>query len=124
MYRAPVEDIAHTLNHVVGLDAALSKGLFGDSAPISSKRSSPRPAALRRGDRAAGARWAIRGAVLKGCAFTRRPAGLPLSPLDRGRLERSSRPGEHGGQGLPASLAMAAMEMWNSGSLSFGLGRC
>ena len=33
-----------------------------------------------------------------------------------------SGPVEFGGQGLPVSLNVAAFEMWNSGSMAFGLG--
>jgi acyl-CoA dehydrogenase len=33
-----------------------------------------------------------------------------------------SGPEEFGGQGLPAMLGVAALEMWNSGSMAFALG--
>src|SRR5690606_19014923 len=33
-----------------------------------------------------------------------------------------SGPVDHGGQGLPTMLAVAAMEMWNSGAMAFALG--
>ncbi len=32
-YRAPVSDIAFTMRHVAGLDAAAAEGLYGDLTP-------------------------------------------------------------------------------------------
>lgn len=124
MYRAPVEDIAHTLNHVVGIEAALAGGAFGDlgsdlvEAILSEagRFATDEIAPLRTvGDR--------QGAVLKDAAVTTPPGWKELySRWTEGGWNGLAGPVEHGGQGLPASLAMAAMEMWNSGSLSFGLG--
>ena len=33
-----------------------------------------------------------------------------------------SAPADYGGQGLPTMLGVAALEMWNSGSMAFGIG--
>jgi acyl-CoA dehydrogenase len=124
MYRAPVEDITHTLTHIVGLDAALAGGAFGDLTSDlveailaeAGRFATEEIAPLRKvGDTV--------GAVLKDAAVTTPPGWKDLyHRWTEGGWNGLAGPVEHGGQGLPASLAMAAMEMWNSGSLSFGLG--
>jgi alkylation response protein AidB-like acyl-CoA dehydrogenase len=124
MYRAPVEDIAFTLKHVAGLKAALDAGALGDltedlvdailaeAGRFATEEIAP---LAKVGDE--------QGAVLKDAAVTM-PAGW--KELYRRWIEGGwnglSGPEEYGGQGLPMMLGVAALEMWNSGSMAFALG--
>ena len=124
MYRAPVDEIAFTLKHVAGLKEALDAGLLGDLSEDladavleeAGRFATEEIAPLRAvGDR--------QGAVLEGAAV-RMPDGwkaLYRRWIDGG-WNALSGPAEFGGQGLPAMLAVAAIEMWNSGSLAFAIG--
>ncbi|WP_430910634.1 acyl-CoA dehydrogenase [Methylobacterium sp. sgz302541] len=122
-YRPPVAEMAFTMRHVAGLDAAIAAGAHGDLAPEDAV------------------------AVLKEAA---RLAGSVIAPLDRagdrygakltdgkvatapgwrtayqafvdGGWNGLGAPVEHGGQGLPHLLSAACNEMWNGASLAFGL---
>ncbi|WP_421361924.1 acyl-CoA dehydrogenase [Agrobacterium rosae] len=123
MYLAPVDDIAFTLKHVAGLKAALEQGAFGDLdedtvdailheagrfathevaplAEIGDKQGSKLvDGAVRTPDGWAGLyrRWA------------------------EGGWNGLTAPEEFGGQALPHLLNVAALEMWNSGSMAFAL---
>ncbi|MGG7516488.1 acyl-CoA dehydrogenase [Allorhizobium undicola] len=124
MYKAPVEDIAFTLKHVAGLGPALRAGVFGDLAEdlvdaileeagrFSAEEIVPLAA---KGD-GQGARLTEKGVVLPdGWADLYRrwaEGGWNGLALDAG----------FGGQGLPHMLNVAALEMWNGGSMSFTLG--
>ncbi|WP_394890736.1 acyl-CoA dehydrogenase [Mesorhizobium sp. AaZ16] len=124
MYRAPVEEIAFTLKHVAGLKPALDNGALGDltedlvDAILSEagRFASEEIAPLAKiGDE--------KGAVLKDAAVTT-PAGW--KELYRRWVEGGwnglSAPEEYGGQALPMMLGVAALEMWNSGSMAFAIG--
>ncbi|MEQ1951011.1 acyl-CoA dehydrogenase [Mesorhizobium sp. CN2-181] len=124
MYRAPVDEIAFTLKHVAGLKAALDAGSLGDLSEDvadavlaeAGRFATDEVAPLRAlGDR--------QGAVLEGSSV-RMPDGwkeLYRRWIDGG-WNALSGPVEFGGQGLPTMLAVAAIEMWNSGSMAFGIG--
>lgn len=124
MYRAPVDEIAFTLKHVAGLKPALDSGQFdelgedvADAVLSEAGRFATEEVAplYRAGDR--------EGAVLKEAAVTTPPG---WKALYRRWIEAGwnglSAPTEHGGQGLPVMLGMAALEMWNSGAMAFGIG--
>ncbi|MCZ4288321.1 acyl-CoA dehydrogenase [Hoeflea alexandrii] len=124
MYRAPVDEIAHTLKSVAGLRKALETGRFGDLGEDlvdailaeAGRFSSDEVAPLNEiGDK--------HGAVLKDGAVTTPPGWKELyrSWIDGG-WNGLTGPEEYGGQGLPMLLSVAALEMWNSGSLAFGIG--
>ncbi|EHK53799.1 acyl-CoA dehydrogenase [Allomesorhizobium alhagi] len=124
MYRAPVEDIAFTLKHVAGLKAALDTGALGDltedlvDAILSEagRFATEEIAPLAKiGDE--------QGAVLKDAAVTM-PAGWKelYKRWTEGGWNGLSAPEEYGGQGLPMMLGVAALEMWNSGSMAFAVG--
>ncbi|MDX8445916.1 acyl-CoA dehydrogenase family protein [Mesorhizobium captivum] len=124
MYRAPVEDIAFTLKHVAGLKPALDAGTFGDlgedlvDAILSEagRFASEEVAPLYKiGDE--------HGAVLKDASVTTPPGWKELYRrwIDGG-WNALSGPEEFGGQGLPTMLAVAALEMWNSAAMAFGIG--
>ena len=124
MYRAPVDEIAFTLKHVAGLKPALDAGCSATSTEDlvdaileeAGRFATDEVTPLRTvGDR--------QGAVLDGSAV-RMPDGW--RDLYRRWIEGGwnalSAPVEFGGQGLPAMLGIAALEMWNSGSMAFGIG--
>lgn len=124
MYRAPVDEIAFTLKHVAGLQPALEAGRFGDLGDElvdailqeAGRFATEEIAPLRRiGDE--------QGAVWKDAAVTT-PAGW--KELYRSWIEGGwnalSGPEEFGGQALPMTLGVAALEMWNSGSMAFAIG--
>jgi len=124
MYRAPVDEIAHTLKSVAGLRKALETGRFGDLGEDlvdailaeAGRFSSDEIAPLNEiGDK--------HGAVLKDGAVTTPPGWKKLyQDWIEGGWNGLTGPEEFGGQGLPMLLSVAALEMWNSGSLAFGIG--
>ncbi|RWX65099.1 acyl-CoA dehydrogenase [Mesorhizobium sp. M4B.F.Ca.ET.089.01.1.1] len=124
MYKAPVEDISFTLKHVAGLKPALDAGTFGDlgedivdailaeAGRFASEEVAP---LYKIGDE--------HGAVLRDAAVTMPPGWKELYRrwIDGG-WNALSGPEEFGGQGLPTMLAVAALEMWNSAAMAFGIG--
>ena len=124
MYRAPVDEIAFTLKHVAGLKTAIDGGRLGELSEDlvdailaeAGRFASDEIAPLHRvGDQ--------QGASLKDGAVTM-PAGWKelYSRWIDGGWNALSGPEEFGGQGLPTMLGVAALEMWNSGSMAFGIG--
>ncbi|UUP18763.1 acyl-CoA dehydrogenase [Nitratireductor thuwali] len=124
MYRAPVNEIAHTLNHVAGMKKALEDGLYGDLSEDLVG------AILEEAGRFAGEEVAPlarigdeKGAVLEDGAVTMPPGWRELyRNWCEGGWNALAAPPQWGGQGLPMTLAAAAMEMWNSGSMAFAIG--
>ncbi|MGO4133927.1 acyl-CoA dehydrogenase [Rhizobium brockwellii] len=123
MYKAPVEEIAFTLKHVAGMGEAISKGLLGDLGEDlvdailaeAGRFATEEVAPLAEiGDRQ-GARL-IDGEV-------RLPDGW--RDLYRhwiaGGWNGLTALEAFGGQALPHMLNVAALEMWNSGSMAFAL---
>ncbi|TAX54477.1 acyl-CoA dehydrogenase [Rhizobium leguminosarum] len=123
MYKAPVEEIAFTLKHVAGMGEAMSKGLLGDLGEDlvdailaeAGRFATEEVAPLAEiGDRQ-GARL-IDGEV-------RLPDGW--RDLYRhwiaGGWNGLTALEAFGGQALPHMLNVAALEMWNSGSMAFAL---
>jgi acyl-CoA dehydrogenase len=124
MYLAPIEDIAFTLKHVAGLKPALEAGRFGDlgedilAAVLNEagRFATDEVAPLYKlGDE--------RGAVLEAAKVTTPPGWKELYRrwIDGG-WNALSGPEEYGGQALPTMVAVAALEMWNSASMAFGIG--
>jgi alkylation response protein AidB-like acyl-CoA dehydrogenase len=124
MYRAPVEDIAFTLKHVAGLKAAMEGGALGDLGEDlvdailgeAGRFATEEVAPLRKaGDET--------GAVLKDAVVTMPPGWRELyRRWIEGGWNALSGAQQFGGQGLPTMLAVAALEMWNSASMAFGIG--
>ncbi|MBX5168086.1 MULTISPECIES: acyl-CoA dehydrogenase [unclassified Rhizobium] len=123
MYKAPVEEIAFTLKHVAGMGEAISAGLLRDLGEDlvdailaeAGRFATEEVAPLADiGDRQ-GARL-IDGEV-------RLPDGW--RDLYRnwiaGGWNGLTAPEAFGGQALPHMLNVAALEMWNSGSMAFAL---
>ncbi|TIL41202.1 acyl-CoA dehydrogenase [Mesorhizobium sp.] len=124
MYRAPVEEIAFTLKHVAGLKPALDAGTFGDLGEDLVD------AILAEAGRFAGEEVVPlykvgdeQGLVLSGAAVTMPPGWKELYRrwIDGG-WNALSAPEEFGGQALPTMLGVAALEMWNSAAMAFGIG--
>jgi alkylation response protein AidB-like acyl-CoA dehydrogenase len=124
MYRAPVAEIAHTLKHVAGLSAALDKGQLGDLSEDlvdaileeAGRFATEEVTPLRKvGDEV--------GAVWKEGDVTMPPGWRDVyHRWIEGGWNALAGPVDHGGQGLPTMLSVAALEMWNSGSMAFALG--
>jgi acyl-CoA dehydrogenase len=124
MYRAPVSDISFTLKHVAGLSAAIESGMLGELSEDlvdaileeAGKFATEEITPLREiGDR--------EGARLENAEVTMPPGWKDLyHRWIGGGWNALSGPEEYGGQGLPAMIAVAALEMWNSGSMAFAIG--
>ncbi|NTF31046.1 acyl-CoA dehydrogenase [Rhizobium skierniewicense] len=123
MYLAPVDDIAFTLKHVAGLKVALEQGAFGDldeetvdailheAGRFATEEVAP---LAEIGDRQ-GSR------IVDGVVRT--PDGWAdlYRRWAEGGWNGLTAPEEFGGQALPHLLNVAALEMWNSGSMAFAL---
>ncbi len=124
MYRAPVAEIAYTLKHAAGLKAALDENRLGDLTEDLAD------AILEEAGRFATDEIAPLykvgdeiGAVWKDGAVTTPPGWKELyRRWIEGGWNALTGPTEYGGQGLPAMLSIAALEMWNSGSMGFAVG--
>jgi acyl-CoA dehydrogenase len=124
MYRAPAEEISFTLKHVAGLASALQSGQLGDLSEDladavlteAGRFATEEVAPLHKiGDE--------RGAKLDNAVVTMPPGWKDLyRRWIEGGWNGLSAPEEHGGQGLPMMLGVAALEMWNSASMAFGIG--
>ncbi|RYE63455.1 MAG: acyl-CoA dehydrogenase, partial [Oxalobacteraceae bacterium] len=123
MYKAPVEEIAFTLNHVAGLADALEIGRFGDLSPDlvdailaeAGRFASDEMAPLGDiGDR--------QGARLEN-GVVKTPDGWPqlYRHWREGGWNGLTAPEAFGGQALPHMLNVATLEMWNSASMAFAL---
>ncbi|WP_064694037.1 acyl-CoA dehydrogenase [Rhizobium aegyptiacum] len=123
MYKAPVEEIAFTLKHVAGMGEAISNGLFGDlgddlvdailaeAGRFATEEVAP---LAENGDR-------------QGAQLIDGEVRLPDGWRDlyrnwiAGGWNGLTAPEAFGGQALPDMLNVAALEMWNSGSMAFAL---
>ncbi len=123
MYRAPVEEISHAVKHVSGLKQQLDEGQTGElsedlvdaileeAGKFASDRIAPM---LMVGDQ--------HGSKVNEGVVTTPPGWKELyRDWVAGGWNALSGAEEFGGQNLPNTLAMAATEMWNAGSMSFGL---
>ena len=124
MYRAPVDEIAFTLKHVARMNEAIGQGSLDDLSEDlvdaileeAGKFASDEVAPLHKiGDE--------RGAVLKDAAVTMPPGWKEVyRHWIEGGWSALTGPEEYGGQDLPVMLSVAALEMWNSASMAFGIG--
>lgn len=123
MYKAPVEEISFTLKHVAGLGSAIEAGLLGDLGEDlvdailheAGRFATDEVAPLAEiGDRQ-GSR------LVDGKVVT--PDGWRnlYKNWIAGGWNGLTAPEEFGGQALPHMLNVAALEMWNSGSMAFAL---
>ena len=123
MYSAPVDDIAFTLKHVADLEDALSAGALGDLGEDLVD------AILHEAGRFATAEVAPLADIgdRQGAKLTDGKVTTPDGWADLYRRwaeagwNSLTAPEEFGGQNLPHMLNVAALEMWNSGSMAFAL---
>ena len=123
-YRAPIADISFTLKHVAGLDRAIKAGLAGDLSDDlvdavleeAGRFSAEELAPLAKiGDQL--------GAKLQDGTVTMPPGWREAyQAWCEGGWNAIGGPSEFGGQALPHTLQIAALEMWNSASMAFALG--
>jgi acyl-CoA dehydrogenase len=123
-YRAPVADIAFALKHAAGLQAALAEGLYGDldEAMVdqvlveAGRFAGDVIAPLNRiGDKS--------GTPFKDGAVTTPPGWKEAyTAWAAAGWNSVAAPAEYGGQELPHAVNAACIEMWNSGSMAFGIG--
>ncbi|ARM11221.1 MULTISPECIES: acyl-CoA dehydrogenase [Rhizobium] len=123
MYKAPVEEIAFTLKHVAGMDEAMSSGLFGDLGDDLVD------AILSEAGRFATEEVAPLADIgdRQGARLVDGEVRLPDGWRDlyrnwiAGGWNGLTAAQVFGGQALPDMLNVAALEMWNSGSMAFAL---
>jgi Acyl-CoA dehydrogenases len=123
MYKAPVQDIAFTLNHVAGLAEAVESGRLGDLG------SDLLDVILEEAGRFAGNEMAPLGEIgdRQGARLTDGEVKTPDGWAELYRHWREggwnglTAPEAFGGQNLPHMLNVAALEMWNSASMAFAL---
>jgi len=123
-YRAPVADIAFALKHAAGLQAALAEGLYGDldEAMVdqvlveAGRFAGDVIAPLNRvGDKS--------GTPFKDGAVTTPPGWKEAyTAWAAAGWNGVAAPADYGGQELPHAVNAACIEMWNSGSMAFGIG--
>lgn len=124
MYKAPVEDIAFTLNHVAGLKQALGEGKLGDLSDDLVD------AILSEAGRFATDEVAPLGDIgdKQGAKLVNGKVEVPpgwdklYRDWSAGGWNSLTASPDFGGQGLPHMLNVAALEMWNAGSMAFALG--
>ena len=123
MYKAPVEDIAFTLKHVVGLGKAMDNGQLGDLTEdlldaILGEAGKFADGVLvpvaDNGDK-------VGSRLVDGKVIT--PPGWAETYREwaAGGWNSLTAPAEFGGQGLPQALLVATLEMWNGASMAFAL---
>ncbi|MGC2780126.1 MAG: acyl-CoA dehydrogenase family protein, partial [Bradyrhizobium sp.] len=123
-YTAPVADLAFTLRHAAGFAKACADGLYGDfsedmTEPVleeAGKFASDVIAPLNRVGDTHGTKL-VDGAVATAPGW--KEAYRDWAAAGWNGL---ASPAEWGGQGLPYALNAACLEMWNSGSMAFGIG--
>ncbi len=123
-YRAPVADMLFTLKHAAGLADARAQGLYGDLGDDVIE------AVLTEAGRFAAQVLAPLNRVgdRHGTPFRDGEVSTPPGWKEAYRAWAQAgwnglaAPVEWGGQGLPQALNAACVEMWNSGSMAFGIG--
>ena len=123
-YRAPVSDIAFALKHAAGLQAALAEGLYDDldeemvdQVLVEAGRfAGDVIAPLNRvGDKF--------GTPFKDGKVTTPPGWKEAyTAWAAAGWNGLAAPADYGGQELPHAVNAACIEMWNSGSMAFGIG--
>jgi acyl-CoA dehydrogenase len=124
MYRTPVAEIAFTLRHAAGFGAAHGEGLYGDLDD------SLVDAVLEEAGRFAGEQIAPLNRVgdTHGTPFKDGRIAMPpgwkeaYTAWAAAGWNGLAAPAEWGGQGLPQSINIACIEMWNAASAAYGVG--
>ena len=124
MYEAPVGEIAFALKDIAHLDQVIGKGRFGELSD------EVVDAVLNEAGRFCAEEMVPLAAVgdQKGAIFTDGKVTTPPGWKDLYRRWREggwnalAGPAEFGGQDLPAMVATAVLEIWNSASMGFAVG--
>ena len=123
MYRAPVEEIAFTLKKVIGLDADLQNGVFGDLSD-DLVDAILEEAGKFANDELAPRNWQgdQEGLNLDNAVVTT-PKGFGdvYNAWCEAGWNSLTGPEDFGGQALPLTMAVATNEMWNAANMSFAL---
>jgi alkylation response protein AidB-like acyl-CoA dehydrogenase len=123
-YRAPVADIAFTLNHSAGFGKALEDGLYGDLDAATVE------AVLEEAGKFAGDVIAplnrvgdTFGTPFKDGEVTTPPGWKnTYTSWAAAGWNGLASPADFGGQDLPQAVNAACIEMWNSAAMAFGIG--
>jgi acyl-CoA dehydrogenase len=123
-YRAPLDDIGFALKDAAGLAAAIDEGLFGDLTMDDVD------AVLKEAGRLAGEVIAPLNRIGDsfGTPFADGVVTTPPGWKDAYEAWRNggwnglAAPTDWGGQGLPQTLNMACLEMWNGAAMAFAVG--
>src|ERR1041385_4587445 len=123
-YRAPVADIAFALKHASGFAAALQDGLYGDLDHATVD------AVLEEAGKFATDVLAPLNAVVDKFGTPFRDGKVTTPPgwkeaytsWAAAGWNGLASPEQWGGQGLPHAVNAACIEMWNAGSMAFGIG--
>ncbi|MCD2180733.1 acyl-CoA dehydrogenase [Rhizobium sp. GN54] len=124
MYKAPVEEIVFTLRHVAGLSAAIADGRLGELSDDLVEAILAEAGRFATEEIAPLAETGDRQGVVLEDAQVKTPDGwaaLYRAWAEGGWNSLTASP-DFGGQGLPHMLHVAAMEMWNGGSMAFAIG--
>lgn len=124
MYKAPVEEIVFTLRHVAGLSAAMAEGRLGELSDDLVEAILSEAGRFATEEIAPLAEIGDRQGVVLEDSQVKTPDGWPAlyrAWADGGWNSLTASP-DFGGQGLPHMLHVAAMEMWNGGSMAFAIG--
>jgi len=124
MYRAPIDDIRHALFDIAGMREFLERDLapqltedlvdaiLSEAGRFAAEEIAP---VARIGDEV--------GAKVEDGVVTTPPGWRQVyARWCEGGWNSVSAPEEYGGQGLPAMISMAVLEMWNSASMGFAIG--
>ncbi|MEP1442297.1 MAG: acyl-CoA dehydrogenase [Hyphomicrobiales bacterium] len=123
MYRAPVEEIAFTLKKVIGLDADLQKGVFGDLSD-DLVDAILEEAGKFANDELAPRNWQGDQEGLKldnAVVTTPKGFGDVYNAWCEAGWNSLTGSEAFGGQALPLTMAVATNEMWNAANMSFAL---
>ncbi len=123
MYKAPVEEIAFTLKHVAGMVEAMGSGLLGDLGEDLVDAILTEAGRFATEEIAPLADIGDRQGARLSSGEVRTPDGWRdlYRNWAAGGWNGLTAPEEFGGQALPHMLNVAALEMWNSGSMAFAL---
>jgi 3-(methylsulfanyl)propanoyl-CoA dehydrogenase len=123
-YRAPVADIAFALKHAAGLKAALAEGLYGDLDEAMVEQVLEQAGRFARDVIAPLNRVGDKfGTPFKDGVVTTPPGWKDAyTAWATAGWNGVAAPADYGGQDLPHALNAACIEMWNSGSMAFGIG--
>jgi acyl-CoA dehydrogenase len=123
MYKAPVEEIAFTLKHVAGMGQALEGGIFSDLDEDLVDAILAEAGRFATDEIAPLAEIGDRQGSRLADGEVKTPDGWRdlYRSWAAGGWNGLTAPEDFGGQALPHMLNVAALEMWNSGSMAFAL---